>query len=359
MYIHKALEFNVLRFSGKKETLEDKQLKLSNHEQIKGTYSLGVLSKKLDFEEILYLLKIEVLFSTLESENFTEDVFEDIFSILEILVRLFNFSKSSYINDRLKNFSYVNILLNNLDNDNSEKNALSFKNILFFNPSSEEFINNNQLRNGKYLNDKKQIDFSQCFEDIFENILKLKREKSAYSRIAKDDIELLYQFLKELINTVFESQPSKLPEDYLRLENVFKNKDNLYSTLLKSVDYFTLINNKINDNLASLYYQSDDKFTVINSAKRNSKTKFRSEYIIDSYIFKFSNQSEELANFMIFLKNQDTQKYIKFSIILLSHPFIIYNLEAKKNLIKSSIDKIVPNKGYAYHKLTKYKEIFK
>ncbi|MFD1602898.1 hypothetical protein ACFSJW_24720 [Flavobacterium artemisiae] len=332
---------------------------MSNHKQVKGVYSLGVLSKKLDFEEMLYLLKEEILFSTLESENFTEDVFEDIFSILEILLRLFKFNKSSYINDRLKNFCYVNILLNNLNNDSSEKNALSFKNILFFNPSPEEFINNNQLRNGKYLNAKKQIDFSEFFDDIFENILKLKKEKKAYSRIAKDDIELLYQFLKELINTVFESQPSKLPEDYLRLENVFTNNDNLYNTLLKSIDYFTLINNKIDNKSASLYYQSDDEFTVINSAKRNSKTKFRSEYIIDSYIYKFSNHPKELVDFMIFLKNRDTQKFIKFSIILLSHPFIVYNLEAKRNIIKSNIDEILPNKGYAYQKLTKYKEIFK
>ncbi|WP_281323353.1 hypothetical protein [Flavobacterium aestivum] len=358
MYINEALNFNILRFSGKKETLENRKLKLSNYENGNGIYSLGVLSKRLDFEEILYSLKNETLYNNLKSESFTKNVFEDIFYIMEILLRIFKFHEPFYINDRLKNFCYVNILLNNSKNVSTEDVDLSFKNLLFFNPCSEEFINRNQLRNGEYLNNERLINFYSCFEDIFEAIFKLKKEKNAYHRIAKGDIELLYAILKELISTVFEAQPNTLPKEYLKFENILKNEKKLYDSLLKSIDYFTLINNKVDNKTASLYYQSEKPLEIVNLAKRNSKVKFKSEYIIDSYIFRFSKQPDEFINFLSFLKEQDAKKYIKFSIILLSHPFIIYNLESKKNLIESNLYKTVPDKGYAYQKLIKYKELF-
>ncbi|WP_017496433.1 hypothetical protein [Flavobacterium sp. WG21] len=132
MYINEALNFNILRFSGKKETLENKRWKLSNFQDGNCVYSLGLFFKKLDFEEILYLLKNETLSKKIELNNFDPSVFEDVFSIMEVLLRIFKFRDSSYINDRLKNFCFIQILLNNLKKSTVEKNDLHFEKILFF-----------------------------------------------------------------------------------------------------------------------------------------------------------------------------------------------------------------------------------
>lgn len=58
-----------------------------------------------------------------------------------------------------------------------------------------------------------------------------------------------------------------------------------------------------------------------------------------------------------FEDESDYKKYIKFSIILLSHPFIIYNSESKKLLAESDLIKTLPEDGYAYRKIKRYKEI--
>lgn len=118
------------------------------------------------------------------------------------------------------------------------------------------------------------------------------------------------------------------------------------------------MSNKSDDKNASLYYQSNETFEILNFAKRNSNIKFTSEYIIDSYIFKFYKNPDEFVNFLTFLKEQDIKKYIKFSIILLSHPFIIHNLESKKSIIESNLDEVVPENGYAYEKIKRFKLIF-
>lgn len=358
MLIKEALKFSFLRFTGKIESLDNEKLKISNYDNGYGAFSLGIFMKKLDFEEILYLLKSDILFNHLKSKNFTNDVFEDIFSMMEILLRIFKFHKSSYINDRLKHFCFINILLNNSKGISREKNDLNFENILFFNPCSEEFIINNQLKNGEYINKNEYINFSRSFEDIFINIFELKEQKKAYTRVAKADIELLYSILKKLINVIFEAKSFELPEVYNRLDTIFKSKKHLYNSLLKSIDYFTLLDTKSNDRSASLYYRTDERLEILNLAKRNSGIKFKSEYVIDSYIFKFYNQPEELIDFMIFLKEEDFQKYIKFTIILLSHPFITHNLESKKSMVESNLSEIVPEYGYAYQKIEKFRSLF-
>ncbi|WP_017496432.1 hypothetical protein [Flavobacterium sp. WG21] len=232
------------------------------------------------------------------------------------------------------------------------------KRYCFFNPCSEEFVDRNQLRNGIYLNNKKQIDFLGYFENLFESIFKLKSEKRAYRRITKDDIDLLYKILKELIGSVFEKQLCEFPIEYLKYDNIFKSRERTYETLLKSIDYFSLVHNQSNSKIASLYYQSSEPLEIVNFAARNSKLKFKSEYIIDSYIYKFSDKPDELKNFLFFLKGCDLQKYFKFSVIIFSHPFITNNLESKKSLVNSSLIEILPENSYAYRKFVKYKELF-
>jgi hypothetical protein len=357
MYTLDALNFSLQRFYGKKDLLNNTLLQISNYKDNSGTYTLGI-SNNIEFDEVLNSLKKDELFDTLKSKSFNREIFEDVFYIMEVFLRVFKFNPSFYINDRLKNFSYVNIILNNLKGSDTKQIDNHFKNILFFNPCSEEFIERNQLIQGKYFNNGIFIDFSSCFEEIFEEIFKLKKDKIAYKKIAEKNIKQLYFFLQELMGTFFKTQPTKIPADYLKFENIFKNKKELYNSILKSIDYFSLINNETNEKIFSLYYQSDQQPEFLNLSKKNSKRKFKSEYIIDSYIYRFSDQPDEFINFLAFLKMNDYQKYIKFSIILFSHPFIIYSSEVKKILIESSIDKILPEDGYSVKKLRKYKEIF-
>ena len=358
MYIEDTLNFNLLRLSGKTKSLEDKEIKIANYQDPDGIFTLGLLSKKIDFEDILYSLKTKKLYDLLLVENFTKSTLDDIFYLLEIFLRIFKFHPSTYINSRLKNLCFIKIILcNNYEKDASKIDFL-FKNLLFFNPSSEDFINRNQLINRNYYNNDIFLDFEDSFEKIFEKIFSLKESKNDYNRIAKNNIELTYKILKEIVKVIFKSENSSLPSDFLKLEKKLENETILYPSLLKHIDYFSLININENTKIVSLYYQANDSSDIINLAKKNSKVKFKSEYIIDSYIYKFSNNPEEFSNFLTYLKDKDYKKYIKFTMILFSHPFIIYNLEVKKLLAGSELIKFVPIDGYAYKKLKKYKEIF-
>lgn len=358
MIINELINFNILRFSGKEEILEKEILNISNHKNTDGIYTLSTFSNKNDYAQILHLLKNKELLESPLLQEISSESLNDIFYILEIFLRIFDFHKSFYINNRLMNFSFINILSNNNSKRDFKQLSLDFKNLLFFNPCSEDFITKNQIIDGKYFNDNKLIDFKYYFESIFKNIFQLKKEKKAYTRIAKKDIDSLYSILKEIIEIVFEAKDTKITKLYNDLEKLFATKENLYNSLIKSISNFRLINIKENDKVVSLYYNSNESIKIENLTKKNSLKKFKSEYLIDSYIFKYSENPNEFIDFLTYLKNYNYNTYIKFSIILFSHPFIMYNQNAKMNLSKSNIDKFIPENGYAKDKLIKYKEIF-
>ena len=105
-------------------------------------------------------------------------------------------------------------------------------------------------------------------------------------------------------------------------------------------------------------YMGEENPTIENKVSKSVKTKYKSECLIDSYLFKYAKTPNEFIAFLSFLKVHNFQQYIKFSILLFSHPLIIFNWEFKRALCRSKIREVLPQEGYAINLLDKLKAVF-
>ena len=205
------------------------------------------------------------------------------------------------------------------------------------------------------------IDIKEVFEKLFSAVFELKNKKECYYQIAKKDIECLYSLLKEMVYTIFGAQTLTLSQAVKTFFEIDEDREKLYLSLSKAIDFYKLVSFDIEDNSASHYYMRDyigeEIPTIENKVCRSTKTKYKSECLIDSYLFKYAKTPDEFIAFLGFLKAHNFQQYIKFSILLFSHPLIIFNWEFKRALCHSKIREVLPQGGYAMNLLDKLKAV--
>ena len=353
MDLNKLLYFSLLRFCGEQQEEKEELLKITNYQNEEGDFLLATLPKKRELDELLYALKNDALYDKLQTE-ISRSCFEDVFSLLEVCLRAFYYYDNHYINDRLQFFSLIQLL-------KKENTEHAFKYLLFFNPCGETFIDSNQLTKQGYLMDNIAIDIKEVFEKLFSAVFELKNKKECYYPIAKKDIECLYSLLKEMVYTIFGVQTLTLSQAVKTFFEIDEDREKLYLSLSKAIDFYKLVSFDNEDNSASHYYMRDymgeEIPTIENKVCRSAKTKYKSECLIDSYFFKYTETPNEFIAFLGFLKAHNFQQYIKFSILLFSHPFIIFNWEFKRALCHSKIREVLPQGGYAMNLLDKLKAI--
>ena len=324
MDLNKILYFSLLRFCGEQQEEKEELLKITNYQNEEGDFLLATLPKKRELDELLYALKNDVLYDKLQTE-ISHSCFEDVFSLLEVCLRAFYYYDNHYINDRLQFFSLIQLL-------KKENTEHAFKYLLFFNPCGETFIDSNQLTKQGYFMDNIAIDIKEVFEKLFSAVFELKNKKECYYPMA--------------VKTFFE---------------IDEDREKLYLSLSKAIDFYKLVSFDNEDNSASHYYMRDymgeEIPTIENKVCRSAKTKYKSECLIDSYLFKYAKTPDEFIAFLSFLKAHNFQQYIKFSILLFSHPLIIFNWEFKRALCRSKIREVLPQGGYAMNLLDKLKAI--
>lgn len=353
MDLNKILYFSLLRFCGEQQEEKEELLKITNYQNEEGDFLLATLPKKRELDELLYALKNDALYNKLQTE-ISRSCFEDVFSLLEVCLRAFYYYDNHYINDRLQFFSLIQLL-------RKENTEHAFKYLLFFNPCGETFIERNQLTKQGYFMDNIAIDIKEVFEKLFSAVFELKNKKECYYPIAKKDIECLYSLLKEMVYTIFGAQTLTLSQAVKTFFEIDEDREKLYLSLSKAIDLYKLVSFDNEDNSASHYYMRDymgeEIPTIENKVSKSAKTKYKSECLIDSYLFKYAKTPDEFIAFLGFLKAHNFQQYIKFSILLFSHPLIIFDWEFKRALCHSKIREVLPQGGYAMNLLDKLKTI--
>ena len=192
---------------------------------------------------------------------------------------------------------------------------------------------------------------------LFIRNFALKNKKECYYQIAKKDIECLYSLLKEMVYTIFGAQTLTLSQAVKTFFEIDEDREKLYLSLSKAIDLYKLVSFDNEDNSASHYYMGEEIPTIENKVCRSAKTKYKSECLIDSYLFKYAKTPNEFIAFLGFLKTHNFQQYIKFSILLFLHPLIIFNWEFKRALCHPKIREVLPQGGYAMNLLGKLKTI--
>lgn len=365
--LREAIYINNLRHSGnRKDIVFDNELlinkKIDDEYAICFTKKSSEIIESLPAEEDLKK-NFDATFGPLKVSGI--EMTADLFYFFEILLRSLNYTLSigNRINKRLNFFCFKNLIfLNQTSIEISDKEIYKnelLKNLLFFNPCSESYIEKFAYGENKLSYNGQKTDVIKLFENFSENIIADKKAFSSLSTINQTEIKLAYSLIFEILNNIFgEVRQFKNSTESFLYSFFRRDKIHFYERIIDGLKYYIVTSWENETDGVSLFYGREKSENVLNrNVKAFSKLKYKSEYLIDFYIYYFARKPNELLDILEFMRSKNnTNDFNKFLLIIFSHPFVTYSFETKKSYIKSGLIEILPD-GFAKNKLTKFKEL--
>lgn len=363
MILTEAIDINNKRFAGEKAEIFFYNKRLVN-KKVAAVYTACTSPEEIPLIDLLPgSVDTGQPVSNKDFSTFSEKEIEDLLLFLESLLRSLSYEESniSHINKRLNFFCFKNLLfINNLKLKGFHLKKYSnelLKSFLFFNPSSEEYIRQFSLVNQTLKYKRNILDLQRLLETL-EKISTGNHTKSK-SAANKKTIHYteLYNLLSEIISGLFKGKAIKnINSEEEKLYLLFKeNRQLFYKKLKEALSYYTVASWEDKTKAVSLFYGTK-RMEHMPAPKfiAPSYKKYESEYLVDFFIFYFARSVRNLKQAIHYLSS-DADELKKFSVIVFSHPFIIYNNTIKKAFAKSTLAKDLPE-GYAKNKLQKYQQ---